>query len=326
MGNMKNQLDSAVCACYRPGDGEGGKKYELKKDNAIEHQIFGKLHYKAMRNFARNFGEWLKENFPEYRYAKDIPGFVCNKYLDSKADTNNDRSLKKLKSYMCKLQACVNYHFGTANVDWKSELVVPESRKTESISDRLNGCISKEDVVKIRDACNTQLKKDVVTIAEGTGERGEGVAHMTVEMYRPDIPGEFGFGQVHLYTIDENGRRKGIEKGGRPRIINILTVEAKHAFDRQTEGKVSGDKIIPRAIRTISGYINDAMVKAGVKELYKNVAVHGFRKRFGQDLYDHNVSQGIDRTENIRRCNLALGHGEDRGEEGIRPYIDAYHY
>ena len=96
MKNMKNQLDSAVCACYRPGDGGGGKKYELKKDNAIEHHIFGKLHYKAMRNFARNFGEWLKVEFPEYRYAKDIPGYVCNMYLDSLADTNNDMSLKKL--------------------------------------------------------------------------------------------------------------------------------------------------------------------------------------------------------------------------------------
>lgn len=316
---IDNQLVSSVCACLTAR----GDKRALKKDDALEHQFPGVSHYGCMKDFAKNFGQWVKAEFPDIKWARDITHDICNKYLDMKANTCVKLTLEKYEVYLGKLEKCVNHCFSSANVDWTSELIVPMSRKNpDDVSLREGVRMDRVGFEKCVQHEKNPVAADAYMLAANLGLRIEGLSQITTDMVKLDVPGRYNLGQVHLFKPDG----KGIEKGGRPRIIDIRTPCTKAHLSSLCNGKISGERLIPLSIRSISRYLNKTMRELGIKDKYKNVGIHGIRKLFGQELYDFNARNGIDRKENIRMCNNQLGHGDNRGVRGISTYIDAYEY
>ena len=317
--SIANQLVSAVCKSFCPG----ADKRAIKMDGKLEHQIPGLQHYQSLKSFAKSFGDWVKSEYPEIRQVRDLDVSVCNKFLDMKADICAAKTLSKYRSYIGKLQMCVNHFFHSANVDWKSEIVVPESRKTVK-SVRFGVRMDRRDFDKIvaHAAERFPHAANAARITALIGCRVEGCSSITAGMVRFDEPGRYGHGEVHLYKTNDDGKTKGIEKGGRPRVIDIRTAEDAAFIKGLCQGKSPADRLVPIGEDGINKGLRKTMEELGIKDKYPLKSIHAIRSMFAQELWDYNKAAGVSYEESLRVINNQLGHGDKRGLEGVKAYIN----
>jgi len=307
-----------------------GVKRSLKMDGGIGHRIIGNSHYEGLGNFAKNAGKWIKANcYPELKNdevsPRDITTSDWNSYLEHLANTNVESSLDKYKSYIHKMQEIVNHILPNTNVDWKTNLVLPESKVTDVTSDRTGniiidgievkkGAVRPEHVKVIRDNMNGPMQKAVFDVFMGTGMR---VCEMS---------------NLRLKSVDfENNAVTVKGKGGKVRTIDKLDGVTVKALEYLCEGLKGNAKVVDRAYRTIGGWVLNAMVKAGIKHLYKKVGWHGVRKTYSQLFYDKGIENIPKETTEkeykkaelkvVAETNVITGHRRNRGPQGVAPYV-----
>ena len=324
---ISNQLESAVCDCFCPGADKRAIKMD-SKSGKLTHQIPGLRHFQNLRAFAKDFGQWVKAEYPEIKQVKDISVSVCNKFLDMKADFCAKATLKKYRSYFQKIQMCTNHYFKSVNLEWKGNIIVPESRKEKDVeSVRFGVRMDRTDFDKIVEYAAERFPhaKTGAEISARLGCRAEGCAGITAGMVRLDEPGRYGHGEVHLYETNDN-KIQGIEKGGRPRIIDIRRAEDAVFFRGLCQGKSFAERLIPITADSINRGLRKTMEVLGIKGKYELKSLHSIRCMFAQELWDANKAAGISYEKNLRICNNQLGHGDSRGFEGVKAYIDAAPY
>jgi len=298
------------------------------KSGKLTHQIPGLKHFQNLRAFAKDFGQWVKAEYPEIKQVKDISVSVCNKFLDMKADFCAKATLKKYRSYFQKTQMCTNHYFKSANLDWKGNIVVPESRKAQDVeSVRFGVRMDSNDFDNIVELAAGRFPHAVTVahISSMIGCRVEGCANITAGMVRLDEPGRYGHGEIHLYETNDN-KIQGIEKGGRPRIIDIRRAEDAVFFKGLCQGKSFTERLIPITADSINRGLRITMEVLGIKGKYELKSLHSIRCMFAQELWNENKAAGITYENNLRICNNQLGHGDNRGLEGVKAYINAVPY
>jgi len=136
--------------------------------------------------------------------------------------------------------------------------------------------------------------------------------------------GEFGLGWVQILKGPAGGA-----KGGRPRRIPIMDQEAQDALKAVVAGKKPDDYI---AISEKGGKMGPdnveraicAALKARFGDIYLYNDAHGMRKTFAQRYYDI-IREKHDKKETVAKTNSVLGHGYNRGEQGIKSYVANRH-
>lgn len=289
--NLKYQLKTCVEQNFK----EGMDKHSIKQCGGGNGKIFSYADRSNLINFTSNFANWMKDNYPEVKMAKDINSNHVQSFLNSKSNNCSRATLKQYVSKANKMAKLIN---NTYNQDIKFNVVAPVSkssnqplRNKQMEVNHYNKLIS-----KMRDGNG----KNALMITKNFGLR---VSELT-KLQGRDI------------DLDKGVIRVVGGKGGRDREVPIRTQEQRQVAE-QLKATVSHetDRIVPIKPNSINMALSRAMDRIGVGEEYSDTGIHSIRKLYAQEQYNYYRDQGMEINQSLSFVSRDLGHSLERGKD-----------
>ena len=298
--SLKNQVLHAISK----SKSFGTDKHALKrKGQAYQGNKGGKIHsystFRARQDVAKNFCNYMKNNYPEVRQANDLTSEHAQSFLNDCAVKGcSGDTLKSYKSQLSGIEKNINsvYHANT-NL---SAVTVPKGR-TAAI--RCNA-MKQEHLQALKDSYREfSTGYNALTLAEACGARNEELCHI---QNRDITIHNSNYATVHI----ENG------KGGRSRDIEIRNAEhVQNLQDLKNHlGANPTERACPVTNRSLlnnlerhmkSTYTSDGI---SIKSQYQNQEFHSIRKMFAQNQYDNCRNASMSKEESFKYVTQQLGH------------------
>lgn len=305
--NISYQLITAVNECTRRGESKRSDTGGSGRDGGWK--IYSNEYHDNLCVTAKSFGRWLKETHPDVRQARDIRQYHVAGYVASRDVTRE--SAIKLKQHLIKIEKVCSHHYGKCKWEAK-DIAVQQADKGPVRTVSAVDAEYRSLVADMRSTGRTEAWKAPV-LGRHAGLRVREASFVRVETIRP-TGGAYGYGVIVL-----SGKKDGT-KGGRRRVVDILSAEGREALLEVCRGIAPGELIITNyktGGRLLPGSIDRAITRhkegAGldVKKWWNN-AQHAFRKEFGQEWYDAMRLSGTDSKTAAGIVNHELGHGKSR--------------
>ena len=321
---IKKQLENVVYGCISSGHSKRADKFNDAIDTSWK--IYSDTSWQDMRDLARNLGDYIRDHHPDITRVYHIGSEVIQAYLESKASTCVDETLRKIYSRLKKFESCCKhvyfrdkdkFNWGMEKVTVPKSIKVAEYKKDKPIPLE----VAKTAIFDLHEKRSETVNAVVVSTYVGT--RVEESTCLKVGNIHFS-GGEFGLGWVQIIKGSEGGA-----KGGRPRVIPIINKEAHDTLKSVVAGKNPDDYVVS----TTKG---DKMTPDNVNVMFRDVlkerhgdtylfnGCHGLRKSFAQRYYDI-VREKRSKEEAVSKTNMVLGHGKNRGEQGIKTYVANMH-
>ena len=320
--NITRQLVHAVHDCYTPGHSKRADKFNPAIDTSWK--IYSSTSRRDMLDMAKDFGGFLRENFPGLTRIAQITPDNIQTYINAKSATCVDATLDKIMSRIGKLEICCQHTYaGTRNAfDWRVKSVAtPSSTKNaDFVKDTPVPLEVSQTILSTLSEKRSSEVGNAVALSAYAGMRANETTCLKVKSITFSS-GEFGFGYISIPKGPEGGA-----KGGRPRVIPILNGEAQNALktiiagknpDDYVAAKSDGSKMTPDNVQRALRQVMDRQFGP----TYKGNRNHGMRKAWAQRYYDVVRNNGCTRKQAVEKTNEVLGHGSKRGEEMVRMYV-----
>jgi len=318
--NIKEQFKNVVHGCAAPYHSKRADKFNDAIDTAWK--IYANSSFDDMLDLAKNFGDFVREQYPEKNRAYLVDKDVIQTYMNSKAASWSQDTFFTNYSRLKKLEICCKhiYFRDSEKFNWHmDDVIVPKSVK--EAAHKKDTPIPME-VSRVILADMREKRSEVVnavTLSAYLGMRAEETTCLKPKSVH-FTGGEFGLGWVQIVRGPEGGA-----KGGRPRVIPIIDKEGQNALKSVVAGKKLDDYIAvserggKMGPDNVEGAICDALkLKYGNTYLFNDG--HGMRKTFAQRYYDI-VRPGRKKSKAVSKTNEVLGHGSKRGPSGIKEYV-----
>ncbi len=289
--NLKYQLKTCVEQNFK----EGMDKHSIKQCGGGNGKIFSYADRSNLINFTSNFANWMKDNYPEVKMAKDINSNHVQSFLNSKSNNCSRATLKQYVSKANKMAKLIN---NTYNQDIKFNVVAPVSkssnqplRNKQMEVNHYNKLIS-----KMRDGNG----KNALMITKNFGLR---VSEVT-KLQNRDI------------DLDKGVIRVVGGKGGRDREVPIRSQEQRQVAEQlKATVRQETDRIVPIKPNSINMALSRAMDRIGVGEEYSDTGIHSIRKLYAQEQYNYYRSSGMEINQALGEVSRDLGHSLERGKD-----------
>lgn len=291
----------------------GESKRSGRNDPENDYKIYSRIYHKDLIDTAKSISIFIRENYPGVKLIRDIRSNYLTEFLASKADICSPESIKKYKSHIAKLEKICRHRFG--KIDWTAEKVdLPAYRPAdfdrEKIRDKVATDFEYSRIFSVMKESRSDSWK-ILPLARYGGLRIGEAANVKVERFS-FTGGRWGCGWIIL-----KGKEDGC-KGGRPRRIDILTLEGRKALQEAVSGLQRGYVISkadgsPLKAKSLEKALERAITKSGI-DWKKGNGLHSFRKVFAQESYDSVRSYGGSKIEAAGYANSQLGHGSDRSD------------
>ena len=311
-----NQLKHAICDCKAFGESKRAEKMN-KKSDANKYKEYSYAQKKDLLGLAKDLSNYLNGN-ARHKLVKDIQTEDIQRFLDEKAKTNRNVSLKKLKSQLEKLENICRHTY-KCNFAWNmDELLVPASMMPAG--KLRNKSMTLELAEEIATTMKAQSKSEAYIsplLSTYLGLRVEETALIRAKAVRLS-GGEFGLGEV---AITDN-----IAKGGRDRIIPIIDAKTRAFLGNLIAEKDPMDFLLAKKdgehmqTHNITRQFRKALVAMGLDKEYANTKNHAIRKGFAQRFYDM-IRKTKGKTAAIEATNRILGHGAQRSVQELSVYV-----
>ncbi len=289
--NLKYQLKTAIEKNFK----EGMDKHSLKKFGDTGAKIFSYADRKNLINFTSNFANYMKENYPNIKMAKDINSNHVQSFLNNKADKCSRATLKQYVSKANKMAKLIN---NTYNQNIKFNVVAPASKSSNQTL--RNKQMESKDYNKLINSMRDGNGKNALLITKNFGLR---VSELT-KLQNRDV------------DLDKGVIRVVGGKGGRNREVPIRTQEQRQVAE-QLKATVSldTDRIVPIKPNSVNMALSRAMDKIGVGEEYSDTGIHSIRKLYAQEQYNYYRDQGMEINQSLSLVSQDLGHSLERGKD-----------
>lgn len=289
--NLKYQLKTAIDKNFK----EGMDKHSIKQNGGGNGKIFSYADRSNLINFTSNFANWMKDNYPEVKMAKDINSNHVQSFLNNKADKCSRATLKQYVSKANKMAKLIN---NTYNQNIKFNVVAPSSKSGNQVL--RNQQMSKSHYEKLINGMRDGNGKNALLITKNFGLR---VSEVT-KLQSRDI------------DLDKGVIRVVGGKGGRDREVPIRTQEQRQVAE-QLKATVSldTDRIVPIKPNSVNMALNRAMDRIGVGEEYSDTGIHSIRKLYAQEQYNYYRDQGMEINQSLSLVSQDLGHSLERGKD-----------
>lgn len=289
--NIAYQFNSSIEQAFKPG----GSRHSSKHAGEAQAQVFSWGEKKSLQKIGFQMRDYLKKNYPQIKYVRDIKADHWQSFLVEKSKTCSSATLKNYVSRIHKLEVLTNNKFNI-QTDWRGNLLVPQSRVTPNNEKLRVQVMDQKDLNKILEAGENSKSKAVpaVKLAYKYGLRVSEMSNWKVNQVNID---------KKEFTV--------IGKGGRPRTLSINPKDIQ-LFKELTAGKSPNSKVIGIKADSINAYLNRTMEKLGIKEKYPETGIHSIRKLTAQKKYDKYRKQGYNKRESMDKVSKFLGHGKGR--------------
>lgn len=289
--NLKYQFLNAINSNFK----EGMDKHSIKANGEMNNtRIFSYSDRKNLINVASNFSNFMKTNYSEVKQVKDVKADHIQSFLNSKANSCSNATLKQYESKFNKLENVVNNTYNI-NANYKG-FVVPASTENTKIR---NSAMSREDFNKLQQSFSNS-NSSAKTAIELTSRAGLRVSECT-KLQGRDI--DLNKGTIHV--IDG--------KGGRDRDVTIRE-EDKQYFANLKAQYGDTERICPVQSDSINKAIRRQMERLEMQNKYTDTSIHCVRKMYAQEQYDHYREQGMEINQALGAVSVDLGHSENRLE------------
>jgi len=317
--NIRKQLEHAVHSCLAYGDSKRSDKFNDAIDTGWK--LYSRSYKRDMLDLARNFGNFLLENHPAIKFAYQITSKEIQAYCDAKSATCGTKTLGKIMSHIGKVEKCCQRTYARAAFRWNVSSVTPptSTKIAEFVKDTPVPLDVSKSVIAALQNKRTEVG-NAVTLSTYAGLRANETTCLKVKNINLS-GGEFGFGYISISKGPEGGA-----KGGRPRVIPILNLEAQTVLqiiiagkkpDDYIAAKSDGSKMTPDNVQRALRQVMDSQFG----HAYKGNRNHGMRKAWAQRYYDVVRNGGCTRKQAVEKTNEVLGHGSDRGEGMLKMYV-----
>ena len=253
---------------------------------------------------AKNFSNYLKENFTDVKQIRDIKPQHIQSFLNERASTCQDSALKNYAKMIEKLELAAEKTFGI-NLQWKGEFTTPISTKRdEDINSRrgADSVISRTDLNEIVSYAETHRCQsgDVVRLQEHLGIR----INELVTIKKENIDLEKGT------LLLENC------KGGKD-LVRAITPECKVVLRDILSQNYGKNNLFTIKPASVNDYLRSYQQRNG-KEYH---STHDIRRCVAQEKYDGYRKEGLSIKESLSEVSLWLNHGKNRDEMLAKSYI-----
>ena len=299
--NLKYQFKTCIEKNFKLGM----DKHSIKKNKQMNKtRIFSYSDRKNLIDFTANFSNFMKENHKEIKLVKDINSNHVQEFLNDKAKTCSQATLREYSSHIRKMSNLIN---STYKTNIKYDFKTPTSvRGKQILRDQQ---MKLEDYKRIHEIMrNGSNGQKAIEIGKNFGLR---ISEIT-KLQKRDI------------DLDKKEILVKDAKGGRDRTVHFNTEEQiKVATKLYNSVSRDLDRIVAVKENAINMSLNRAMKKLNIKNEYKETSFHSIRKLYAQQEYDRLRNEGNSIEMACCKVSEQLGHSADRGldEKLIKRYI-----
>lgn len=286
---------------------EGIDKHNYKEQNGreMDNKIFSYDSKFNTLDVAKNFSNFLKENFEDIKQIKDIKAEHIQSFLTEKSKNCSNNTLQMYSSTLNKLELAAEKTFGI-NLQWKGEYVIPQSQKSEFTNRGANAVISREDLNKIVNYAseNRSQSGDVVRLQSELGVR----INEIISIKKSDINLEKG-------TIELKNC-----KGGRD-LTREISAECKELVKEILKENYGKDTLFTIKGNSVNRYLRETEDKLGLSRH----STHDIRRCLAQEKFDSYRKEGYGIKESLDKTSVYLNHNKDREEMLKQSYVGNIH-
>ncbi|MDL2250407.1 hypothetical protein LJC51_07125 [Lachnospiraceae bacterium OttesenSCG-928-J05] len=305
--NLNYQLQQVVHAAFCPGASK--KSYREQVGSSKTDKIFSYASYEAIKNTSKDFGKYMKTEYPDVRHLADIRAKHVEGYLSYKSLSCNQNTLTKFKTHLESIGLFARKRFRSVNPDNFKTTRMISSNKRNNV--KVGNPMDTKTVDTLIGAASSKSRKsnlyNALVMCRATGLRVDEIAHQKASDFHLDERGKYGFGYITVTTPKHN----------RAREVHITTAEYKKTLKQMIpDGR---ERIITCTRATLQN--NLANLKKELK--IDNQALKGFhsiRKHYAQEYFDF-VRKKNPRKVAIGRTNETLGHGYSRAVSDLSTYV-----
>lgn len=265
-------------------------KHSDKRQEHDNSHVIKSLQSKTnILDFAHQFTDYIKTEFPEVKKISGITPEICQSFIDKKCNEGcTEKTVKAYQSLLNKIEICVNHRFHS-NVNYKTEI------NKELIQERTS----------IKDFAFTNAEMEKILDYKGRSECINVVRFNAVVGCRINTCDKIKVQDVSIRNNDVFISIRN-DKGGRNRTVVIENNKEFANFCRELRsGKNPNDRLFNVKSDSVNKFIRrrasalgiktpDGQVKSGNHSIRKNVATN------------YSKSHGVGKTMQF------LGHGKDR--------------
>lgn len=287
---------------------EGIDKHSQKQNNGLKDttNIYSYSEKFRLLNVASDFSKFLKGNYPNIKYIKDIEPCHIQAFLNGKKDCTQNTINSYMQS-LKKLERVGNKCYGLSNNNM-SKIVPPIVTKKQS---ELRGAahpITKESYEKILTYCiNNSSKSGDCLLLDYTCSHTH--AFRVQELAR-----------VKLENIEPNGMITIVNaKGGKSYKVHCSHLEFLNVTIRK-QYDPNGKLLFGINGNSINKYLYRVCEKLGIEKY----SFHDIRRYHAQNYYDNLRNNGMDIKSATLETSKYLGHNTPREKMMTQSYISIW--
>jgi len=300
--NLQSQLQHCVSASFYGCEGtdtKGGFGVSKHSDK-ISGQKAGKIYshetYKNRRDVAKEFGKFMKQNFPDVKKVKDITKDHATAFVEKKSSEVSTNTLNNIRSQLKGLGDNINHTFKSCNVDLSTQ--ARNGITAEKVKDVH---MTNNDYKTLIQSYNDPMKSNAAVGAQVIWASGLR-AHEVCALKGSDI------------TINKDGTANvyvAQGKGGRERDV-VVSDPSRVQTLQDIKNNFGDERVCPIKPNSLEVNISRHLKQSDTERDYKYNSCHSIRKCYAQDTYDRLKSQGHDSEKAWGQVCQNLGHSADR--------------
>lgn len=299
--NLKYQMFSSIDNSFTPNVSKHALKHDLNYEGS---RIFSFRTRENLRDTASDFSKFIKQNFPEVKYIRDVKEEHVNAFLESKKDTCSEKTLQQYQTRLEKIGKCCADNFGVkTNFHGKVPVKTGQNDKVRTIA------MERGDFEKV---LATGKKCESLTAIKVCGAFGLRVSEV-----------------LHIKPKDIKRDTLFIErsKGGRDRTLEIRTQEQRDSLKELKQFAKENDvarneNILNVKSNSVNKFLGTILKKLDITKYNDHkTGVHSIRKMYATERYfDLRTKENLNHKTAWNIVSSELGHGKNR-EDLFKIYV-----
>lgn len=287
------QLNHAISMSYTDGSKRSAK---LDSHQKSDHKIYSRERSESLHKLANKFGTFLKENYPETRFAKDITRAQVQDYLSQNESNWSKRTSEEYCSTFRKLEKIIQHHY-SRKASFADNLIAKQTDTT----DYRNKAMTREDYIRLRDSFSksNSVAKVGLELAYRFGLRSCECVGLRAEQI--DLKNKV----LHLGSYCKNGKHR-----------DVPIRDKDFSYIKAVKEQVGLGRVCPIKEESLNRTIRYHMKKLGSADTYLKTTTHAIRKLYASERMqelrgaknDPATSDGERRAWGV--VQKELGHGE----------------
>lgn len=268
-------------------------KHSYKKANCKKEKIFSYSYRRNIIAKTDQFCKFIERNYQEIKMIKEIKSYHVQQFLEYKAKTCTEETLKSYYYYFKKMERMIRQEM-YLNVNFTDGVVVNSAK-----SSRRTISMENKDLEILNKSIEDSSSKAVIgiKIAELFGLR----ACEICKLQGRDI--DLVNKKLHIHE----------SKGKRSRDLPIDS-ESKYLLCKEIKESVTDfERVVPLREDSLNAFLRRKLISNNITR-YNNscTGIHSIRKLYAKETYKDELAKGVTEKEAVNYVSNSLGHGDGR--------------